>query len=100
MTILRADHPAWCDKGKKREQGHSVTESPSPLESYDRRTSASSDGFMLQRPTHSRKDTKSGTVPESPSVQLSALSSNAFPISEDSEGNPLYIPDSRLDRVW
>ena len=59
----------------------------------------SSDGFVLPRPTRSRKDTKSGTVPGSPSVQSSALSSNAFPISEDSEGNPLYVPDSRLDRV-
>ena len=96
-TILCTDHPAWHNKGKKQEQGHSVTELPSPLKSYDRHTSASSDGFVLPRPTHSRKDTKTRTIPESSSVQSSALSSNAFPISEDSKGNPLYVPDSHLD---
>jgi hypothetical protein len=59
----------------------------------------SEDSYVLPKPTHSKKDTKSGAASESPSIPSSALSSNAFPISEDSEGNPLYIPDSRLDRV-
>ena len=75
-------------------------ESPSPLGPYNRCASASSDGFVLPRPTCSKKDMKSGTISESPSIQLSALSSNIFLISEDSEGNPLYVPDSCLDQVW
>ena len=54
---------------------------------------------MLPKPTCSKKNTKSGTASESPSIPSSALSSNAFPISEDSDGNPLYVPDSCLDQV-
>src|SRR6266852_6023712 len=98
-TILRADHTAPRGKGKKRDAGRSDAESPSPLGPYDRRATASSDSYVLPRPIRGKKDTKSGTVSESPSVQSSTLSSNAFPISEDGEGNPLYAPDSRLDRV-
>ena len=98
-TILRADHPAPCSKGRLQDSGHPNAEPPSPLGPYDKHALASSDSYVLPKPTRSRRDANSGTVSESPSVQLSALSSNVFPISEDSESNPLYIPDSRLNRV-
>ena len=98
-TILRADHPAPRGKGKLRDSGRPDAEPPSPLGPYDKRASASSDSYVLPKPTRSRRDATSGSVSESPSVQSSALSSNVFPISEDSESNPLYVPDSRLNRV-
>ena len=98
-TILRADHPAPRGKGRLQDSGRPDAEPPSPLGPYDKRASASSDSYILPKPTRSRRDANSGSVSESPSVQSSALSSNVFPISEDSESNPLYIPDSRLNRV-
>jgi hypothetical protein len=98
-TILRANNPAPRGKSKKLGSERSGAESPSPLGPYDRRAMASEDSYVLLKPTRSKKDTKSGAASESPSIPSSALSSSAFPIPEDSEGNPLYIPDSRLDRV-
>ena len=98
-TILRADHPTPHGKGKLRDSGRPDAEPPSPLGPYDKCASASSDSYVLPKPTRSRRDVNSGAVSESLSVQSSTLSSNVFPISEDSEGNPLYVPDSCLDRV-
>ena len=91
--------PAPRGKGKLRDSGHPNTEPLSPLGPYDKHASVSSDSYILLKPTCSRRDANSGTVSKSPSVQLSALSSNVFPISEDSESNPLYIPDSCLNQV-
>ena len=98
-TILHADHPAPHSKGKLQDSGCPDAESLSPLGPYDKHASASSDSYILLKPTCSRRDANSGTVSESPSVQSSTPSSNVFPISEDSEGNPLYIPNSCLDWV-
>ena len=98
-TILHADHPALRGKGRLWDLGRPDAEPPSPLGPYDKHASASSDSYIPPKPTHSRRDANSGTISESPSVQLSALSSNVFPISEDSESNPLYIPNSCLNRV-
>ena len=98
-TILRANNPMLRGKSKKQDSEHCNAEPLSPLGPYDKCASASEDSYVLLRPTRSKKDSKSGTAPKSPSITSSALSSNAFPISEDSDGNPLYVPDSRLDHV-
>jgi hypothetical protein len=104
-TILRADHPTSRGKGKKSESGRSSArtasdaEPTSPLGPYDKRTTASEGSYVLPKPNRIRRDPKTETASEDPSVPPSVLSSNAFLISEDSEGNPLYVPDSRLDRV-